>query len=72
MINDALNLCDQLSVYYKENDTQVYDIIQGYRTQLLELRNEPGPSSVVFDALKTITDNLNGVADYNFRFEVDV
>jgi hypothetical protein len=72
MINDALNLCDQLSVYYKDTDTQVYDIIQGYRTQLLNLRNEPGPSSVVFDALKVITDNLNGVADYNFRFEVDV
>ena len=72
MINDALALCDQLNVYYKENDDQVATIIDGYRTQLLQLRNEPGPSSVVFASLKTITDNLNGVADYSFRFEVDV
>jgi hypothetical protein len=47
-------------------------MIQGYRNDLLNLRNEPGPSSVVFDALKTITDNLNGIADYDFRFETDV
>jgi hypothetical protein len=72
MINDALIQCDQLSVYYSENDTQVNDIVKGLRQQLLELRNEPGPSSVVFDSLKTITDQLNGVADYDFRFEVDV
>lgn len=72
MINDALIQCDQLSAYYKDNDTQVYDLIQTYRGQLLDLRNEPGPSSVVFDACQVITDNLNGIADYNFRFEVDV
>jgi hypothetical protein len=72
MINDAVIQCDQLSVYYKDNDTQVYNIIQGYRNDLFNLRNEPGPSSVVFDALKTITDNLNGIADYDFRFETDV
>ena len=72
MINDGLIACDQLSVYYKDNDTQVYDIVQGYRAELLNLRNEPGPSSVVFDALKVILDNINGVADYDFRFEVDV
>ena len=72
MINEALIQCDQLSTYYKDNDTQVYDLVQTYRTQLLNLRNEPGPSSVVFDACQVITNNLNGIADYNFRFEVDV
>ena len=72
MISDAIIQCDQLSVYYKDNDTQVYEMIQGYRNDLLNLRNEPGPSSVVFDSLKNITDNLNGIADYDFRFETDV
>ena len=72
MISDALILCDQQSVYYKDNDNQVYDMIQGYRAELLNLRNEPGPSSVVFDSLKVITDNLNGIADYDFRFETEV
>ena len=72
MINDAIILVDQQSVYYKDNDTQVYDLLQTYRNQLLNLRNEPGPSSVVFDSLKNITDSLNGIADYDFRFETDV
>ena len=71
MINGAINLCDQLNVYYKENDTQVYDIIMGYRNQLINLRNEPGPFSVVFESYETIVENLNGIADYSFRFEVD-
>ena len=69
MINDSIILCDQQSIYYKDNDPEVYDLIQGYRTELINLRNEPGPSSVVFDSLKAITNNLNGIADYDFRFE---
>jgi hypothetical protein len=72
MINEALIQCDQLSAYYKDNDTQVYDLVHTYRLQLLDLRNESGPASVVFDACQVITNNLNGIADYNFRFEVDV
>jgi hypothetical protein len=44
----------------------------GYRNQLINLRNEPGPFSVVFEAYENIVENLNGIADYSFRFEVDV
>ena len=72
MIHDALVTCDQLMLYYIDNDTQVYDIVKGYRQQLIALRDEPGPASVLFDSLKVITDNINGIADYEFRFETDV
>ena len=71
MISDGLALCDELNIYYLANDIQVADIVTGYRNELLDLRNTPGPSSIIYDQLKIILDNINGVAAYNFRFEVD-
>ena len=72
MIAESLKLIDQQSLYYKDVNTTTYDLLQTYRLELLNLRNEPGPASVVYDALKVITDKVNGVAAYDFRFETDV
>ena len=72
MISDAITFIDSENVWFKDNDEVKYDLMIGYRQQLYELRNEPGPSSVVFDSLKNILDGVNGVVAYDFRFETDV
>ena len=72
MISDAITFIDSENVWFRENDEIKYELMTGYRQQLYDLRNEPGPSSVVFASLKEIIDNVNGVVDYDFRFETDV
>jgi hypothetical protein len=72
MISDAVTFIDSENVWFKDNDQVKYDLMMSYRQQLYELRNEPGPSSVVFDSLKEILDGVNGVVAYDFRFETDV
>ena len=72
MVSDAIMFIDSENLTLKDTDPTKYELLLGYRAELIALRDEPGPSSVVFDSLKNILDGVNGVVYYEFRFETDV
>ena len=69
-INDCLLLIDQMLVFYTPEENQtMHDQLMAYRMELLNLRNLPGTYDAISTTLKAITDAINAIFEYQFRFE---
>ena len=66
-INENIAAVDRLLVSYPSG--AVHDTLQQCRTDLINMRDLPGTADALNSELKRITDQVNAIADYQFRFE---
>ena len=66
-INEATSEIDRLLVSYTSG--AVHDTLVQCRADLIAMRNLPGTADALNSELKRITDQVNAISDYQFRFE---
>ena len=67
VINDTVSQIDKLLVDITTGT--VHDTLVGYRVELHNLRDLPGTFNAINSEVKRISDAVNAIDDYQFRFE---
>ena len=52
-----------------DKDDVTLAVLQGYRAELINLRNLPGSENVINAECKRLVDAVSDILDYQFRFE---
>ena len=71
VINDAIGLCDGYKLTVDANP-DVVAALDGYRVELINLREFPGSIDAVTFECQRIVNAINEITAYNFRFETGV
>jgi hypothetical protein len=67
-INGAIANIDMYNIN-PDADATTSEVLLGYRAELQGLKELPGSMNVINDECKRITNAINNILDFNFRFE---